>query len=87
MFSQIFQMRNMGRLCAKCLQQKVFCYLNIPSIWPILFFQRLNLNISSISHQQAVAEHWDFPNGSATGYSTHVSSTVLATVLSYPFLL
>jgi hypothetical protein len=27
-----------------------------------MFFQRLKLNISSISHQQAVAERWDLPN-------------------------
>jgi hypothetical protein len=26
------------------------------------FFQLLKLNVSSISHQQAVAEHWDLPN-------------------------
>jgi hypothetical protein len=25
-------------------------------------FQRFKLNISSISHQQAGAEHWDWPN-------------------------
>jgi hypothetical protein len=25
-------------------------------------FQHFKLNISSISHQQAVAEHWDLPN-------------------------
>jgi hypothetical protein len=27
-----------------------------------VFFQRFKLNMSSISHQQAVAEHWDSPN-------------------------
>jgi hypothetical protein len=25
-------------------------------------YQRFKLNISSISHQQAVAEHWDLPS-------------------------
>jgi hypothetical protein len=25
-------------------------------------FQRFKLNISSVTHQQAVAEHWDLPN-------------------------
>jgi hypothetical protein len=29
---------------------------------PTLFFQRVKLNLSAISHQQAVAEHWDLPN-------------------------
>jgi hypothetical protein len=27
-----------------------------------MFFQRFKLNISWISHLQAVAEHWDLPN-------------------------
>jgi hypothetical protein len=27
-----------------------------------MFFQRFKLNISSISPQQAEAEHWDVPN-------------------------
>jgi hypothetical protein len=31
-------------------------------ILPTLFFQRFKLNISLISHQQAVAEHWDLSN-------------------------
>jgi hypothetical protein len=26
-----------------------------------MFFQRFKLNTSSISHQQAVMEHWDLP--------------------------
>jgi hypothetical protein len=31
-------------------------------MWPTLFFQRFKLNISSISHQQAIAEHGALPN-------------------------
>jgi hypothetical protein len=30
--------------------------------WPTLFFKRFKLNISSISDQKAVAEHWDLTN-------------------------
>jgi hypothetical protein len=40
----------------------VYNCLNIPQIRPTHFFQQFKLNISSISHQQAVAEHWDLPN-------------------------
>jgi hypothetical protein len=39
----------------------VDCCVNFPYILPTLFFQRFKLNIYSISHQQAVAEHWDLP--------------------------
>jgi hypothetical protein len=46
----------------KVCNKKVYCCLNIPYIWPTLFFQRFKLNISSISHQQAIAERWDLPN-------------------------
>jgi hypothetical protein len=32
MFSQIFPMRNMGWLCAKLLENMVYCCLNIPCL-------------------------------------------------------
>jgi hypothetical protein len=43
-------------------KQIVYCCIYIPLIWPTLFLQRFKLNISSISHQQAVAVHWDLTN-------------------------
>jgi hypothetical protein len=27
-----------------------------------MFFKHFKLNISSISHKQAIADHWDLPN-------------------------
>jgi hypothetical protein len=54
MFSQIFPKRNMGRLCVKhsllLSEYDQHCFYNISN------------SVSSISHQQAIAEHWDLPN-------------------------
>jgi hypothetical protein len=57
-------------------------------MWPTLFLQRFKLNISSISHQQVVAEHWDLPN-TEIFYSKDVASACflflsVSSLLLYP---
>jgi hypothetical protein len=43
----------------KVCEKIVYCCLNIPQISSTLIFQRFKLNLSLISHQLVVAEHWD----------------------------
>jgi hypothetical protein len=56
MFIKIFSIGNMGRLCAKQLLKIV-----VKNITVLIFLIMTN-NISSIFHQQVVAEPWDLPN-------------------------
>jgi hypothetical protein len=56
MFSQNFPMRNMDILCVEFLSSYSL------DMTRTVFFQRFKLDISSISPQQSVAEHWDLPN-------------------------
>jgi hypothetical protein len=56
-----------------------------------MFFQcfKLNTGISSISHQQAVAEHWDLPNTEIFWYkdvaSAHRIHAVFCSAVSATF--
>jgi hypothetical protein len=62
MFSQIFPMRNMGRLCAAQTFVKIRVVYSNTDQHCFSDVSNTIIHISSISHQPTIAEHGDLPN-------------------------